>query len=286
MVGIRGWERLLGRSPQKNVKAIPIDKIVRNPFQPRREFEEKEIGELAQSIENYGIIQPIIVREQGAGYQIIAGERRYRACQMLGLREIPGIIENMDDEKAAAVSLIENLQRRELNYFEEASAYNMLIHVFGLTQEEVARKVGKSQSAIANKMRLLKIPESVRSMITLENITERHARALLKLNSPDLQMRVLDQIYQKELNVKETEELVERLAHNNIPQEMKKSNGHGVSMIIKDTRIFLNTIKETVKRARQTGVDILMIENEDDGEYEVVIKIAKSSRNIRMAAHR
>ncbi|HWP95603.1 MAG TPA: nucleoid occlusion protein [Syntrophomonadaceae bacterium] len=282
---IKRWERFLGRSPQKSINSIPIDKIVRNPFQPRREFDEKEIKELAQSIENYGIIQPIVVREQGQVYQIVAGERRYRACHQLGFKEIPAIIDNMDDEKAAAVSLIENLQRRELNYFEEASAYSILIHVFGLTQEEVARKVGKSQSAVANKMRLLKIPETVRSLITLDAITERHARALLKLSSPDLQIQALNQIYENELNVKETEELVERLTHSS-PQEIKKAGGHSVSMIIKDARIFLNTIKETVKRARQTGVDILMIEREDDGEYEVVIRIAKNPKNVRVVMHR
>ncbi|MEN6328275.1 MAG: ParB/RepB/Spo0J family partition protein, partial [Syntrophomonas sp.] len=226
--------------------------------------------------------QPIVVREQGRGYQIIAGERRYRAYHYLGLKEIPAIIEDMDDEHMAAVSLIENLQRRELNYFEEASAYSILINVFGMTQDEVARKVGKSQSAVANKLRLLKLSDPVRSFINTEMVSERHARALLRLKSGEAQMDVLQKIYEKDLTVKETEDLVERFRENLIGPEAKgRSGNQAVSIFIKDARIFVNTIKETVRRAKQTGVEMIMQENEDEQNYEIVIRIAKKARNRR-----
>ncbi len=277
---IKQLERLWGKNPQVQVDEIDISLIERSPYQARRQFDERELSDLAQSIENYGVIQPIVVRPVGEGkFQIVAGERRYRATALLGLRTIPAIVQKMDDEKAAAVSLIENLQRRELNYFEEAIAYSVLIEGFGLTQEELARRIGKSQSAIANKLRLLKLPEPVRDLISPEIITERHARSLLKLSAPEMQMEILRQIYERELNVKETEALVDELSHNNIPRESGlREGGQNVSMIIKDARIFINTIKETVKRARQTGVDIAMTERSGEDEYELIIKVRKQKR--------
>ncbi|HZK42858.1 MAG TPA: nucleoid occlusion protein [Syntrophomonadaceae bacterium] len=275
-------EKFWGKNHGDRIMNISLEKISFNPFQPRKFFDEEELKELAQSIQSYGIIQPIIVREDGENYQIIAGERRYRACRILGLKDIPAIIQDMDDEKAAAISLIENLQRRELNYFEEASAYSVLINGFGLTQEELAKKVGRSQSAIANKLRLLKLNIKVKEAIAPDLITERHARALLKLNDPQTQLEVLNEINKKEMTVKETEELVEKLRRNNIPvKNVSKENNQNISMIIRDARIFLNTIKETVKRAKQTGIDISMLENESDENYEIVIKIAKSKKSVR-----
>ncbi|MGR6837269.1 nucleoid occlusion protein [Syntrophomonas erecta] len=276
-------EKILGVSSQGKVVNIPLDRIQSSPYQPRRNFDARGLEELAQSIEAYGVIQPIIVRQiDGDLYQLVAGERRLRACSILGRDEIPAIIQDMNDEKAAAISLIENLQRRELNYFEEANAYSVLINSFGMTQEEVAKKIGRSQSAIANKMRLLKLPETVRCLITPSTISERHARALLKLNSAEMQMEVLRQVYEKELTVKETEKLVEELSRHNIPREEKrKENGQqNVSMIIRDARIFINTIKETVKRARQTGVEISVVENDSEDTYKMVIHINKQKRTL------
>lgn len=279
------WDKLLGKGSSGKVLDIPLNEISRNPFQPRREFNEIELRELARSIQMYGIIQPIIVRKTHEGYQLIAGERRYRACKIIGSPTIPAIVQDMNDEKAAAVSLIENLQRKELNYFEEAGAYARLISEFGMTQEEVAQKVGKSQSAVANKLRLLRLANELRCLIVPETITERHARALLKLNSVEMQKEVLRAIYEKDLNVKETEEIVEKLRQNNLPQEANKTGkGQHVSMVIKDARIFLNTIKETVNRARQIGIDMYMIENDAEEEYEVIIRIPKVRRNNKLAA--
>lgn len=282
---LKQLEKLLGKPGERRICNIALDKLIPNPYQPRRQFNQAELQELALSIESYGIIQPIVVRKVEDKYQIVAGERRFRACCLLGLSEIPAIIQEMEDEKVAAVSLIENLQRRELNYFEEANAYSSLINVFGMTQDELARKIGRSQAAIANKLRLLKLPEQVRSLILPDRITERHARALLKINTADMQIQVIHEIYEKELTVKDTEELVERISKNNIPQAMKtKERGQNVSMIIRDARIILNTIRETVKRARQTGVDILMLENDSEDQYEIVIKIEKQRKNSRRLA--
>lgn len=282
---IKSLEKLLGRNAEAKVCNIALEKIKPGPYQPRIQFSENDLQELAQSIEAYGIIQPIIVRQTKDSYQIIAGERRYRACQLLKHETIPAIIHDMNDEKAAAVSLIENLQRRELSYLEEANAYNMLIHEFGLTQDELARKIGRSQPSIANKIRLLKLPEPVQSLISPEIITERHARALLKLNSTELQMTVLREVYEKELTVKETEEIVEGLCQHRIPRKKyEKENGQNVSMIIRDARIFINTIKETVKRARQTGIDMTISEIDRDDQFELVIRIMKKQKeNLKTA---
>lgn len=278
-------ERLLNLGFNARVQELALKEISPNPYQPRLEFDDMDLRELAQSIQTYGIIQPIIVRKVKEGYQLIAGERRYRACRIIGRPSIPAIVQEMNDEAVAAVSLIENLQRKELNYFEEAIAYATLINKFGMTQEELALKIGKSQSAIANKLRLLKLPGEVRDLIVTANITERHARALLKLNTVEMQKAILMQIYEQELNVKQTEELVEKAKENNIPREVHNRNtGQNVSMIIRDARIFLNTIKETVNRAKQTGIDMFVAENENDDEYELIIRIAKGRKNNRLMA--
>lgn len=278
-------ERLLKLGLNARVQELALKEISPNPYQPRLEFDDMDLRELAQSIQTYGIIQPIIVRKAKEGYQLIAGERRYRACRMIGRTSIPAIVQEMNDEAVAAVSLIENLQRKELNYFEEAIAYATLINKFGMTQEELAMKIGKSQSAIANKLRLLKLPGEVRNLIATANITERHARALLKLNTAEMQKAILIQIYEQDLNVKQTEELVEKAKENNIPREVHNRNkGQNVSIIIRDARIFLNTIKETVHRAKETGIDMFVAENESDDEYELIIRIAKGRKNARLMA--
>lgn len=284
-MGKKPWEKLLAKVNGVKVLYIPLEEISRNPFQPRREFNESEIKDLARSIEMYGVLQPIVVRKAREGYQLIAGERRYRACRMLGYSAIPAILQEMSDKQAAEVSLIENLQRKDLNYLEEAGAYAQLISEFGLTQEELAQKVGRSQSAIANKLRLLRLTKELRCLIVPETITERHARALLKLNSVDTQKEVLLAIYEKELNVKETEEIVEKLRQNNLPQEVNQTGqGQQVSIVIRDARIFLNTIKETVNRAKQIGIDMYMLETERDEEYEIVIRVPKVKRSSRLMA--
>jgi ParB family chromosome partitioning protein len=271
--------KLLGEDDSGKIVSIPIDRIKPGLFQPRRGFDEQQMVDLARSIMMYGLIQPIVVRPWGRDYQIIAGERRFRACCLLGKTDIAAIIQAMDDDKAAAIMLMENLQRRELTYWEEAHAYSFLINTWGLPPEEMARKIGRSPAAIAEKLRLLKLPEYIQNMINDKVISEKHARALLKLNTDQHQEEVVKQIYEKELTVKETEELVERLSRHNIPSASRERlNNRNVSMIIKDARIFMNTIKETVKRARQTGIDIFMTETDSEKYHEITIRIAKEGQ--------
>lgn len=284
---LKHLERMLGRDHTARIANLPVERIKPNPFQPRRNFPENELAELAQSIRAYGLLQPVIVREQGENYQLIAGERRFRACCLLGHTSIPAVIQPLDDEKAAAFALIENLQRQELNYFEEARAYQVLLKTFGLTQEELARRVGRSQSSIANKLRLLRLAPEVQGIIVTATVSERHARALLRLNSSEMQMEVIRRIYDQELTVKETEQLVEKLSQNNLPQEVRDRPGaQSIAPIIRDARIFMNTIKETVKRARKTGVDIFMIEKDSDEEYEITIRVTKNTPDLKLAARR
>lgn len=281
----KSLNKLFAKGKNAKIVELPIESISRNPYQPRRDFNDVELKELAYSISIYGVIQPIIVRKTVVGYQLVAGERRLRACRMIGKATIPVIIKEMDDQEAVAVTLIENLQRRDLNYFEEAEAYNRLIIEFGMTQDEVAQTVGRSQPAIANKLRLLRLARELRCLIVPETVTERHARALLKLNSVQNQKEVLLAIYEKDLTVKETEEVVERLRRNNLPQENQYSSmGQQVSSVIRDARIFMNTIKETVNRARKIGIEMVMTENETDDEYEISIRVPKLKRQNRLVA--
>lgn len=285
MVVKKPFDKLWTRANQTKVLDLPLEEISRNPYQPRKDFDDFELKELSQSISKYGVIQPIIVRKTSSGYQLIAGERRLRACRMIGKATVPAIIQNMGDQQMAAVSLIENLQRKDLNYFEEAEAYTRLINEFGMTQEEIAQNVGRSQSAIANKLRLLRLAKELRCLIVTETVTERHARALLKLNSIQTQKEVLLAIYEKDLTVKETEEVVERLRYNNLPQESNHTgSGQQISSVIKDARIFLNTIKETVNRARKIGIDMVMTENDSEDAYEIFIQVPKLKRQGRAAA--
>lgn len=273
----RHLERILGKTGtrQHEVVRLNIEQIEKNPYQPRKEFDELELRDLARSIQEYGVIQPVIVRRVEDGFQLVAGERRLRACSMAGWQEVPAIIYDMEEEQAAAMSLVENLQRKDLNYFEEAEAYATLVVRFGLTQEEVAQRVGKSQSAVANKLRLLNLPDEIRDKISAEVISERQARALLRLSDAEQQAQVLQAIYQEGLNVRETEAMIEQIREN-ISREIKtRQPRQKVSAIIRDARIFLNTIKETVSRAKQAGVGMVMEENDGEDVYELIIRIPK-----------
>jgi len=263
---------------KREVVNVGIDEIRSNPFQPREVIDEMELRDLAQSIQEYGVIQPIILRRVKEGYQLVAGERRWRACQMAGWKEVPAIVCDMEEEEAAAVSLIENLQRKELNFLEEAKAYARLIGEFGITQEELARRVGRSQAAIANKLRLLRLPEEVQELLKRGGVSERHARALLKLGDPEDQLEVVRRILENDLTVKETEVLIDRMQQD-ISREIKKGGKKGrLSMVVKDARIYVNTIRETVSRAREAGVDMVLVETEGEDAYELTIRIPKRMR--------
>jgi len=264
------------KEDKKDITYIKIENIRPNPYQPRKKFNKASLEELCDSIKQYGVIQPINVRKISNGrYELVAGERRLRAATMAGLEEIPAIIINVDDNDSAVMALIENLQREDLNYLEEAEGYNNLIVEHGFTQEELARKMGKSQSTIANKIRLLKLSPLIKKILVDNNLTERHARALLKLHDEQLQLKILKYVCEKGLNVKKTEELVERTIEKYTNETSKKTSEKKYTRSIKDIRIFVNTIRQAIEIMRKSGVNAKGVQR-DRGEFvEFIVRIPK-----------
>jgi len=207
----------------KKTQELPISQIKVNPYQPRKEFDEASLQELADSIREHGIIQPLLVRSYKDHYQLIAGERRWRAAQIVGLKFVPVVIRDYNDQQMMEIALVENLQREDLNPLEEAEAYNKLIQEFGLTQEEVAQKVGKSRPAVANTLRLLQLPEEIKQLVAKNVISMGHARTILSLTDQELQHKVCKEIIEKNLSVRETEELIYSLQQKNVTRETKKA---------------------------------------------------------------
>lgn len=203
---------------KEKIYYIPVEDIIPNRFQPRLAFDEKELNELANSIIKYGVIQPIVLRNIGDKYEIIAGERRYKASCLAGLKKVPAIINNTDDNTSAEIALLENLQRKNLSVIEEAQSYKKLMDR-GFTQEEIASKLGVSQSSIANKMRLLNLPKDVQNALLYNKISERHARSLLSLPDADMQRNLLNKIISEKLTVKQTEEEISAILNRNKEQE-------------------------------------------------------------------
>ena len=270
-------EQLETGAEQKQSEVIldlSIAEIQPNPFQPRAYFDPAQLEELSNSIRQYGVLQPVIVRLVDGKYQLVSGERRFRASMLAGKETIPALLRQLDDREVAEMALIENLQREDLNYFEEAEGYARLIQEFQITQEEVARKMGKSQPTIANKLRLLHISERVRREISVDVITERHVRSLLKLKNEEQQLEVLNRIYKNNLNVRQTDELIENILiteEKNIREQKKKK----MLKAIKDMKIFVNTIRGTVKTIQDAGLPAEVTESENDDYLEVVIRLPK-----------
>ncbi|MFC4024188.1 nucleoid occlusion protein [Oceanobacillus longus] len=261
----------VGYTPDEVIQ-LEIENIQPNRFQPRTIFKEEKIKELAQTIKTHGMIQPIVVRKIDEGkFEIIAGERRWRAVQLLGWDKVSSIIRDMSDSETASVALIENLQREELTVIEEAHAYAKLLELHSLTQEALAQRLGKNQSTIANKLRLLKLPEEIQSALLNKRITERHARALIKLRDKEKQLLVLQAIIDNDLNVKQTEE---RIAKINEPKEPKRKRPK-LKGVNKDIRIAMNTIRQSLSMVSDTGVDVESDEKEHDDYYQITIKIPK-----------
>lgn len=259
-----------------NSQSIPINCIKPNPNQPRLEIDENALSELAASIENYGLMQPITVRQViPFEYELVAGHRRLAACKLLGMDYIPAIVLKVGVTDSAVMALVENIQRENLSYMEEAEAYLALLSEHGLTQEELASKLGKSQSTIANKIRILKLPLKVRATLCEFGLTERHARALLKLKSEQQQLTALGEIVKKGLNVERTEALIERmLKKSKAEEESAKKPGH-LPRTFKDIRIFSNTIKKAVELMNRSGVKATTKRRENDDYIEYTIKIPK-----------
>lgn len=270
------FSRLLGLSDSdtEEVKQIPVDKIVPSPYQPRTVFDDQRIEELSQTIKTHGIIQPIIVRSINDSYEIIAGERRWRAVKKLGLKTIPAIIKNYNEAQTASIALIENLQREGLTAIEEAVAYQKLIELHGLTQESLAQRLGKGQSTIANKLRLLNLSQAIQENLMNRQITERHARALLPLQDPRIQEKFLQEILERELNVKQTEGRVKQFLEKKLDDQSEKTKPKRVAFS-RDLRIAMNTIRQSIDMVLRTGLTLETNENDHDDYYEFIIKIPK-----------
>lgn len=257
----------------KRVMEIPIENIVPNPYQPRKVFSQSALEELSNSIKVYGILQPITVRVKDDKYELIAGERRFRAAKLAQLKSVPAIINNMSDESSAVLALLENLQREDLNFIEEAMGYENLIKEHEFTQQQLAEKLGKNQSTIANKLRILRLPSEIKIKLVENDLTERHARALLKLPNEELMKDIVDKVIKNELTVKKTEKLIkdilDELQADQEPE--KKQNIKGTMGI----RIYLNTMKQAFDAIIGTGIEAKYNEV-DKGDYmEVVVKIPK-----------
>ena len=270
------------------VLSLSVAQILPNPNQPRVNFDQQGLLELAQSIKEYGVLQPITVRRVRSGYELIAGERRVRACRMVGIERIPAIVMEMDNSASSILAMIENMQRENLGYLEEAEGFYNLITNFGLTQEELAKRVGKSQAAIANKLRILKLDESVKRNLITANLTERHARALLRLNEPQLQLEAIAGICGRGLNVKQTEEFIEEIVKaEEMAKKLTSNNEQRTTMekfspsenyenlgAIRDVRVFAQTIKRAVDMLNRGGIKAEAEEDLGEGFMEYRVKIA------------
>ncbi len=260
----------LQKNTDVQVLQVPLSKIVPNPYQPRKEFESEALSELADSIRQYGVLQPLLVAPGKDGtYILIAGERRLRASIMAGLGTVPVIVSEYTTQQIAEIALIENLQRKDLHYLEEAEGYEKLVNTFHLTQESMAIRVGKKQSTIANKLRLLRLPVSVRKKLHDSKLTERHARVLLKLENEETQKAVLQKVLKGNLNVRQTEALVEKTLKENGKLDKKKPR----IVIVNDVRIYLNSIREIMETVKTSGIPASMEQDMDGDDVVLTLRI-------------
>ncbi|MCI9274166.1 MAG: ParB/RepB/Spo0J family partition protein [Clostridiales bacterium] len=270
---------MLFSSKDNKVRQIPVIHICPNESQPRTEFSREDLLELSSSIKTNGVLQPLTVRKGKQNkYELIAGERRLRASILAGLDTVPCIVIQCDDAQSAVFALLENLQRVDLGPFEEAEGIDRLIKAWGITQEEAAHRLGKKQSTIANKLRLLKLNGEERRRIVEEGLTERHARALLRLKSSEDRQTILTQVIQKGLNVHQTETLIDQLLENSQSSEKKELRR---TVIIKDVRLFMNTISKAVDTMRLSGIPAVTTQNETDDYIECVVRIPKAAATRR-----
>lgn len=255
--------------PQQRIIDIPCEEIAPNQYQPRKVFEQNELLSLAASIKTEGVLQPLLVREVGEKYELIAGERRLRAAMMVRLEKVPCIIMEASDRNSALIALVENIQRSDLGFFEEADAIARLIDLYGMTQEDAAVRLGYAQSTLANKLRLLKLSASERRIIGEHGLTERHARALLKLDAPEKRQEALNKIIRNHLNVEKTEALVESMIEY---EEYKKRIRKGAA-IFRDLRLFMNTVNKAVETMQIAGVNVDVDKKQSDDYLDYHIRI-------------
>lgn len=262
--------RRKGLYESNKVLYLPAAVIAPNPDQPRRHFSREGLEELAASIKEHGVLQPLSVRRGNMGFELISGERRLRAARMAGLTEVPCIVVSVDSKQSSLLALVENLQRRDLDFVEEASALARLIETYHLSQEEAARRIGKSQSAVANKLRLLRLPPEALALLREHGCTERHARALLRLETPQAQLEAARYVAQQGLTVARTEQYVEDLLRQSDKPKKKPT------FVIKDVRLFLNTVSRGLSLMKNAGVNANCQRKETDDSILLTITIPKA----------
>ncbi len=260
------------------ILSLRVEDIAPNPVQPRRHFEEEGLRELSESIRSYGILNPLTVRLRCGKYELVAGERRLRAAKLAGLREVPCILIDVNMEDAGLLALVENLQRRDLDFLEEAEGLNKLIRMFGMRQEEAARRIGKSQSAVANKLRLLKLPPDVLETLHSRGLSERHGRALLRLPDPALQRAALAAILEQDMTVAAADAYIDALLSPKAeepPAEPDKA-ARKRTFVPKDLRLFLNTLNRSLDLMKQGGVAADLKREETEEALILTISIPKA----------
>ena len=257
---------------------LRTDELTPNPVQPRKRFDDESLEELSGSIKSYGILNPLTVRLRCGKYELVAGERRLRAAKLAGLDEVPCIMLDVNMEDASLIALVENLQRRDLDFIEEALGISQLIRMFGMSQEEAARRIGKSQSAVANKLRLLKLPSDVLESLRQNGLTERHGRALLRLPSPVAQRAALEYIVDNGLTVAATDAYIDALlsAPEEAEQKDEEKPEKRRTFVLKDVRVFLNTLSRSIDLMKQGGIDAGIQREETDDSLILTISIPKA----------
>ncbi|MGM0379284.1 MAG: ParB/RepB/Spo0J family partition protein [Bacillota bacterium] len=253
-----------------DVVFLDVKKIVKNPNQPRKNFNKENLEELAESIKSVGVIQPISVRKINNKYELIAGERRLRATKYAGIKKIPSVVIEVSNNQSAVLALVENIQRKDLNFIEKAMAYKTLVREHNISQKEIAKRVGKSQSTISNKLRILSHDSDILKLIKENNLTERHARALLKIKDKDLKIKVLNKIIKNELTVKQTDKLIKNILEDKKKSTLKKNTTYKMS-----NTIYVNTVKKAYDEIVETGIEADFDKKEFDDHIELKIKIFK-----------
>lgn len=270
-------EKTLNRVIEVNINSIDP-----NPHQPRRWFEESDLESLAQSIKQNGILQPLTVRKIGDRYELVSGERRLRALKLIEKTMVPCIVIDISERNSAVMALVENIQRKDLSYFDEAVAISNLIDFYGMTQEDAAIKLGRAQSTIANKLRLLKFSEEEKELILKYGLTERHARALLKMDVKEERMQMIEQIYKFSLNVEKTEKAINDFIYQKIAD--KKSIFKSKKYASKDVRIFVNSINHAIESMQAAGINAKSTKRTSDDYIEYVVRIPIESKNDTVCA--
>ncbi len=259
----------------RKIVTLPVGAIKPNPHQPRRQFDPEELRELGESIRLYGILQPLTVRKTGpTTFELVAGERRLRAAVMAGMETVPCLLLNVDGEKSGLLALVENLQRKDLDFIEEAEGLRSLIRTYGMSQEEAARCISKSQSAVANKLRILKLPPELLAKLRSAGYTERHARALLRLETPEAQWEAAEAVIAGDLTVAKTEEYIKGLQRRGAEAKQKKKRKAPV-VVLKDVRIFLNTVTRGLSLMNRSGVRAVCERSDTESELVLTIRIPR-----------